>query len=175
MSYNLKSCTDIETLNVVFQKLAEPFHEAFNEATKDIEAEYFEACKEPLAAFDEEVKDVLAEANAAYAKIEREHKEKMEAIRLEALRRIRTVEGKLKKQQDKLQAAYYADPIVSAAQAKLKAATAEAEAKRDEALQPHVHRLQEAMLPLKAEYEEALREVAGGTKLRRYVPEGQAN
>jgi BMFP domain-containing protein YqiC len=165
--YNLKSCTDIDTLNQVFNHLSQPFHEAFNEATKEIEEEYNKACEVPLTEFDTEVKEIYDAVTAEWKKIEAEHKQKMESIRLEALRRIRVVEGKMAKQQAKLQTIYYETPTVIEAQKKLKEATAEADAKRDEAIQPHLQRLRESMRELQEEYQEALEHVKGGKKLNK--------
>lgn len=166
--YNLKSCSDLETLNATYQTLCNPFHEAFNQEIDPIEKEYAEACKEPLALFDAEVKEVYDAVNQAYQKIEAEHKQKMEDIRREALRRIRIVESKLKKQQEKLQAAYFETPLVIEAQKKLKEATAEFDAKRDEAIKPHTEKLKTAIEPLQTEYQEALKQFEGASKIRRF-------
>lgn len=166
MTYNLHTCEDIDTLNAVYQKLIEPYHDAFNEEIAPIEAQYLEKCKPHLALFDEAVKEVFEDANKTYAQIEAQTKQKMESIRLEALRKIRVQESKLKKMQDKLQAAYYADPVVQSAQAVLKAATQEYDNERDAAIAPIAAKMQLEMEPLKKEYEEVFNKL-GGNKVRR--------
>lgn len=165
--YNLTSCSDIDTLNQVFATLMGPYHDAFNEATAEIEKQYNEECAPALAVFDAAVKEVHDTANMAWRAYEQQQRQQMESIRLEALRRIRRIEDKLKQHQAKIQAAYYAEPVVVEAQAALKAATAEAEARRDAAIQPFYEELLRASADLREEYQEALKVVPGGTLLNK--------
>lgn len=167
MTYNLNTCTDIDTLNSVYQKLIEPFQSKFEEQIEPIEAKYFEECKPFLEVFDDETREVHTAASAQWKTQEDTYRAKMESIRKEALRRIKVIEGKMHKTQEKFQQMYYNDPIVSNAQSRLKASTAVFDAKRDEEILPFHNELLETIRPIQEEYHEVLRSLEGSTKIRR--------
>lgn len=167
MDFNFESINDIDTLTTVYNKLMEPYHEAFYEDIKDIEKDFETFCAPFSAEYDAEVTEVYNKVTAEYTPFEAGVRGQMEKVRQDALKKIRVLEGKLKKEQDRLQKVFDNDPTVFAAKERLRMQIAEKDAERDALVEPHKQRMVEASAELREAYQARAAELEGGGKLRR--------
>lgn len=167
MDFNFESINDIDTLTMVYNKLMEPHHEAFYEDIKGIETEFTDFCAPFGAEYDAEVNEVYTKVTSEYAPFEAGVRGQMEKVRQDALKKIRVLEGKLQKEQVRLQKIFDADPTVYAARERLKAQIAEKDAWRDAQIEPHKQKMLDASAELREAFQARAALLEGGGKLRR--------
>ncbi len=169
--YNFETCADIDTLNFAHKMALRPFSEEFQRNIAAIEQAHKDRCYPHQEVYDAVCEEIRLKYVTQYVEAKTPLEAKIEKIRLLALRKIRKVEEEMEKIRLKIQCEHDAHPVIAEATAVYKAATADSDQQRDIEVQPYWDEYQSKIATITAEYQEREKQLAGGTKLKRYVPE----